>query len=377
MPSSSPLQFIKSLPRAARTKFLWRLFTFVLPMCLIFTWAISKRIHRERIVAPSLYTIMGPTMGTTYTVKYVTDLAVPVRDDLVKQIIDDVLGGVVEKMSTYEKSSELSRFNRFPYLTPFNVTHELAMLFERAIKIGKHTGGAFDITIGPVVNAWGFGPEKQEKKILTDAHVSELREVIGIEKIAVDRENNWLIKKAMGMYFDLSGIAKGYGVDLVAQKLESVGIENYMVEIGGEVRVKGFNDKGNKWRIGISQPNTMATGLQSVVELSAMSMATSGDYLNFKEIDGKRFSHIIDPRTLKPIEHRLASVSVVHAECLAADALATAMMVMGLKEAQAFAREYSIPAYFIYRDGEANEFKTAHTQPFEQLFMAEVPIGIR
>ena len=253
-------------------------------------------------------------------------------------------------MSTYLTDSELSLFNSFKDTTWFKASHEVAEIFNNSIYISQITGGSFDITIGPLVNMWGFGPTLKAHKIPTKDQIDSLLREIGFEKLIVDLQNNRIKKSRPNLYCDLSAIAKGYGVDAISAFIENFGIVNYMVEIGGEVRTKGLNQKNEKWKIGISSPNNI--NLQKIIELSGNAMATSGDYLNYFEENGKRYSHTINPHTGKPITHKLASITVISDKCEFADAIATAIDVMGPDEGYQFALVQKLPAFFIVREKE-------------------------
>ncbi len=313
-----------------------------------------------------VYTYTGTTMGTTYSIKIVEDLSSSKFDDLDKKI-DSILVHVNQRMSTYISDSELSNFNNSKDTNWVNVSEELSLIIFQSIEVGNLSKGSFDITIGPLVNLWGFGPNNKNESIPTEKEITELKQNIGLNKIKVDFENSKIKKLHPGIYLDLSGIAKGYGVDKVGLFLESLGIKNYMVEIGGEVRTKGLNGKKAKWKIGISTPTN--DGLQKIVAISNYSMATSGDYLNYFEENGVRYSHTIDPVTGKPITHNLASVTVIHKDCAYADAFATAIDVMGPTVGYNFALNQKLPVFMIVR--EENGFVEKMTPQFKDFINKE------
>lgn len=223
------------------------------------------------------------------------------------------------------------------------------------------TDGAFDVTIGPVVNLWGFGPEARPESVPTQAELAELLAVTGWEFLELDPSTG-SIRSEQPQYIDLSGIAKGYGVDVVAGYLDSQGVQAYLVEIGGEVRTRGRKPDGDAWRLAIEEPSEQARQVNKVVVLSGQSMATSGDYRNYYESEGRRFSHTINPDTGMPIDHQLASVTVIADDCMTADALATAFNVMGYEQAERLATRENIPAYFIVRA--ENGFEVHQTPAF-------------
>ncbi len=223
-------------------------------------------------------------------------------------------------------------------------------MFAMAREISEASGGAFDITVGPLVNAWGFGPENPTPDGPSDEELIALRERVDYRKVEVNVEECTIRKARPDIYCDLGAIAKGYAVDLVAVVLEDLGFTNYMVEVGGEVRAHGVNANGVPWQIGIEKPDVARRTIQRTISLVDMGMATSGDYRNYYERDGVRLSHTIDPRIGRPIAHKLASVTVLHKGCAMADGYATAFMVLGLDEGYALAENLGMAALFIVRD---------------------------
>jgi len=306
-----------------------------------------------------LHQLDGTTMGTFYSIKIVADNN-KINLPIIKSEIDSVLIFVNNQMSTYIKTSEISLFNTHKDTTWFNVSSDLSNLIYEAKKVSEETNGMYDITIGPLVNLWGFGPANYSLTIPSDEQIFNAKTFTGTEKIEVDINTSRIRKLIPEIYCDLSSIAKGFGVDKVGLLLEKNGFNNYMVEIGGEVRTKGLNSKSQNWLIGISSPTL--NGLQRIVALSGISIATSGDYLSYREIDGKRYSHLLDPSTGKPIIHNLASVSVLHDNCSIADAYATAINVMGPEIGYNFAFEKELPIFMIVREN--NMFVEKYTTQF-------------
>lgn len=308
-----------------------------------------------------VWEISGPIFGTEYHINVVlTDN--PGQLENLASGIDDVLGDVDASMSTWREDSELSRFNSRPDQSEWvGISEPLYDVLSAAMEVSVLTDGAFDITIGPVVNLWGFGPDARPETV-PDEHELRLElDATGYEKLEL-RSDPPAIRTSEKQYLDLSAIAKGYGVDAVARYLDSVGIGAYLVEIGGEVRVKGRKPDGQAWRLAIEEPVSERRQVHRVVALDNHAMATSGDYRNYYESEGRRFSHTIDPDTGKPITHGLASVSVIAENCMVADALATAFNVMGYERAQALATRENIAAFFIVR-GE-NGFESHYTPAF-------------
>ena len=311
--------------------------------------------------------LTGSTMGTTFSVVVAgadLDRAVLARLQLT---IDAELERVNDQMSTYRPDSELSRFNAGPTSPAVPVSPELCAVVRDAKAVSAASGGAFDVTVGPLVDAWGFGPGSgaglEQRRELTDNQIAILRDVVGDAKLSVDCEASTLGKSVAGLRVDLSAIAKGHGCDRVAAKLDEAGLRDYMVEIGGEVRVRGQNPEGEAWRVGVERPTADAAGaraVQAILRVRDVSVATSGDYRNYWERDGVRYSHTIDPRTGRPIQHRLASATVIDARSAAlADAWATALNVLGPDEGLALADDLGLAAYFLVRTDAGFEVRTS------------------
>lgn len=295
-----------------------------------------------------LSTFRGQTMGTTYTVKIISKVPLNGEQNArVGTLINQTLAAVNQSMSTYIKDSEISRLNRAS--GPFEASEPLVALIQDARSISEASGGAFDVTVGPLVNAWGFGPDKHGTPP-DAATVAALSEKIGYQKLSI--AGRVITKAHPEMYVDLSAIAKGYGVDRVFEVLRDVGHTDLLVEIGGETRAQGRNEHDAPWRIGIEKPESGSRQILEAIPVDTMAMATSGDYRNFYEKDGQRISHTIDARTGKPITHRLASVSVLHPRCALADGWATALNVLGPEEGVKLAESQGLAALFIVREAD-------------------------
>lgn len=288
-------------------------------------------------------------MGTQYTVKLV-DLPASVDAATLKEEIQEKLEHIDALMSTYRPDSELSRLNAFHRIEWFSVSEETAKVIQEAVEIGRLTGGAFDVTVGPLVNLWGFGPgEKPAQSVPSPEEIDHAKSKVGLNHVEVRLSPPAVRKKHQDLYIDLSGVAKGFAVDQVAKHLEDSGIENYMVELGGEVRAKGHNDQGKPWQIVIESPLAGVRAIQRIVGLKDTGMATSGDYRNYFEVDGSRYCHIIDPGPGRPLTHKLASVTVFDPSCMRADGLATALMVLGPDAGYDLALQEKLPAFFIIK----------------------------
>ncbi len=290
--------------------------------------------------------LTGPTMGTTYNIKYIANEGIPTPAELQKEV-DRLLEEVNDQMSTYRKDSELSRFNQYKESDAFEVSPQTATVVKEAIRLNKVTLGALDVTVGPLVNLWGFGPEARPEVVPTDKELEARRSRTGINHLQASA--NTLKKDIPNLYVDLSTIAKGWGVDVVADYIQSQGVMNYMVEVGGEMRLKGVNREGVPWRIAIEKPSVEERAIQEIIEPGDMAVATSGDYRNYFERDGVRYSHIINPETGKPINHKVVSVTVMDKSSMTADGLATGLMVLGEVKGMQVAQEHNIPVLMIVK----------------------------
>ena len=310
-------------------------------------------------------TFSGPTMGTAYRVQVIPDRqgTDPAYAARVSATIEETLESVNQDMSTYSPDSELSRFNASVGEETFAISEDTAAVFACALEVAEASGGAFDITVGPLVNAWGFGPNGRLQPP-TDEELTALRSHVGYQKLRLDVEASTIQKIDAAVYCDLSALAKGFAVDEVAEALDELGAERYLVEVGGEIRARGTNLRGEPWSLGIEKPVDIGRELQRAVRLRDVSLATSGDYRNFYEQDGLRLSHTIDPRTGRPVAHSLASVSVIHPSCMYADAYATTLMVLGPDDGLAWAEDHGLAALFLVRAGDG--FEEWATSRFEE-----------
>ncbi len=317
----------------------------------------------------AVWTFSGPTMGTAYSVKVVAvDL-----DDPAKLAIHTAIRGAVDSvdqaMSTFKPESELSLFNSSG-MDEFSVSEDLARVVATALEVAELSDGALDVTVGPLVDAWGFGPDGWVETP-DEARLDTLREMVGWRKLVFDPEAKTMRKTFEGLRVDLSAIAKGFAVDRVLVGIVELGFGDVMVEIGGEVRTAGLNERGQPWRIGVERPDEEGRVAGLAVEVSGRALATSGDYRNFREVEGHRISHTIDPRTGRPVDHNLASVSVLAATCIEADAWATALNVLGPLEGVAVAEEQGLDALFIVRTDSG--FDTIRTGDFQPEGIMEIP----
>lgn len=293
--------------------------------------------------------VSGQTMGTVYNVKYLDE-----QGRNFKSSIDSLLEVFNQSLNHYLPESEISRFNRndtlfyeLPYFYP---------VLEVSREVVNITDGAFDPTVAPLVNAWGFGPEGGE---LPDSiAVDSLLDLVGFDKIVFNTE--YVTKTQPDIQLNFSAIAKGYGVDVVADYLSEQGVEHMMVEIGGEIVCRGVNSRGEVWKIGIDDPVSNGN-MTAAIAINNRAIATSGDYRNYYIRDGKKYSHTLNPHTGYPVEHSVLSVSIIADDCMTADAYATAFMVLGLeKSLQVLEAQPSLDALIIYDDnGEIQTYQTA------------------
>ena len=331
-----------------KKSFLWLAF-----LILATIWILARRNQKT-----DFNTASGFVFGTVYKITY------QCKDDL-KPEIEAELKRFDQSLSPFNDSSVISRVNRNEALVTDSF---FQTCFNRSMEISRETEGAFDITVAPLANAWGFGFKKGT--FPDSLMIDSLLQFTGYEKVKL--ENGKVIKQDPRTMLSCSAVAKGYSVDVVAHLLDRKGIKNYMVDIGGEVVVKGKNATGDLWRIGINKPydDSLAVkqDIQTILNLTDVGMATSGNYRNYYYKDGKKYAHTIDPRTGYPVQHSILSSTVVAEDCMTADALATSFMVMGLEEAEKFCKANPmIDAYFIY-SGENGEFKTYYTDGMKRYF---------
>jgi thiamine biosynthesis lipoprotein len=298
---------------------------------------------------PEPIELSGATMGTSYHLTWLEAKGLP-EPEQVHSGVEAILGDINDSMSTYRPDSEINRFNSAAAGEWIVVSPAFLEVFLMAREVAEASGHAYDVTVGPLVNLWGFGPEQGDEVPLKDA-ITEAMAMVGEQRVDVNAETSAL-RKQETLELDFSSIAKGYAVDKVAEWMAGQGIDNYLVEIGGEIRVAGVSPRGTPWRIAVERPDPVERQIVAALELREVAVATSGDYRNFFEFEGERFSHSIDPRTGWPVRHELISVSVVHESATLADAWATALTILGPGTAWETAVEEGLAVYLISRDGE-------------------------
>ncbi|MFC3033424.1 FAD:protein FMN transferase [Pseudoalteromonas fenneropenaei] len=293
----------------------------------------------------SMLEIHGKTMGTTYSIK-VFPGDIDLTSSSLQAEVDEALLEVNQSMSTYIPDSEINQFNSLPADEVMAISEDFRKVAAESIRIGESTK-TLDVTMGPLIDLWGFGPDKRPTKRPSQEQLDDMLMRIGVDKLVLSEQG--LSKTIDGLRVTFSATAKGYGIDKVAELIEQHGIKNYMVEIGGELRVAGDKAGVEPWRIAIEQPDAPMGQRQvhRVVEPGTNGIATSGDYRIFYEMDGEIYTHLIDPATGMPIKHDLVSVTVLHPSAMTADGLATALTVMGMEKAQAYAIEHNLPVYLM------------------------------
>lgn len=308
-------------------------------------WARRPEPAPTPIASPQ-WDLSGPIFGTTWSVKIIPHEDGPTgsQSDL-QSSIEDLLRYLDEGLSTYKPTSELSQLNSDTRPGTRTVSAELGTLLAESERVHRLTEGAFDITVGPLVNAWGFGPT-QAVAPTPEARAEALART-GAQHLSYDPATSRLERSIPGLSIDLSGIAKGYAVDRVAGLIEAAGTTDYLVEIGGEIRTQGTKGSGQPWAVGIETPDGGPQDSARVIPLSGRSLATSGNYRNLRAVDGRTVTHIIDPRSGEPVEHGLGSVSVIADSCAEADALATGLYVLGWEEGFGLAEREGIAALFL------------------------------
>ncbi|MFO1423440.1 MAG: FAD:protein FMN transferase [Candidatus Competibacteraceae bacterium] len=316
--------------------------------------------------------LTGSTMGTSYELKLVPAPGQILPADLKTQV-DAVLTRVNQQMSTYDPNSELSRFNRNPSTDWIAVSPELQQVVAEGLRISDLSNGAFDITVGPLVNLWGFGPEPRRDQVPSDEAIAQARERVGYWRLHTRAEPPALKKDRPDLYVDLSALAKGYGVDQLADLVEAKGFHNYLVSISGDLRAKGLNGKGQPWTIAIERPMPGQRAAERLIRISDHAVSTAGDYRNYFEQNGQRYSHIINPRTGRPVSQTLVSVTVISKLDLQADAIDTALMAAGADPGFQLATDHHLAAFFILASPDGKSFQERYTPEFEPFLLPQQP----
>ncbi|WP_394561872.1 FAD:protein FMN transferase [Aquipseudomonas alcaligenes] len=304
----------------------------------------------------------GPTMGSHYSLKYVAGEGTP-EPAALKAEVDGLLTEVDVQMSTWRADSDLSQFNRLPAASCRAMPAPVLELVRFGEKLSADSDGAFDLTLEPLLDLWGFGPQARGEKVPSAEQIAAARASVGHQHLRIDGEQ---LCKDAATQVDLNSIAAGYTVDHIAARLEALGVHSYLLDVTGEIKAAGRKPDGSAWRIAIEAPRDDRQVAQKVLQLDGLGVSTSGDYRNYFEKDGRRYSHTLDPQTGAPIEHRLASVTVVDPLTLRADGLSTLLMVLGPERGYAFAEREAIAAFFVTRTDQG--FATRATPEFIRRF---------
>jgi thiamine biosynthesis lipoprotein len=318
---------------------------------------------------PKVQQLSGATMGTTWHVTYV-DPATGLAPVAAQRGIAAALQTVNLSMSTYLPDSEISRFNATPAGAAFQASPDFYQVLSTALEVGRQSEGAYDVTVAPLVALWGFGPAGAVATPPSEEAINAQLATVGQDKLRVAGAG-LLVTKLAAVSVDFSSLAKGFAVDRVAQWLAGQGVERFLVEVGGEMKLSGLSHRGDQWQIAIEEPGYGGRSVASAISLTDIAVATSGDYRNYFEVDGKRYSHSIDPRTGYPVAHDLVSVTVAHSSAMMADAWATALTVLGSERAMAVAQGQGLAVYFIQRADEG--FVHTHTPAFAPYLVASGP----
>lgn len=294
----------------------------------------------------------GRTMGTFWRISLAG--VASERKESLQKAAQQQLDEDDRELSTWKKDSVLSRFNAYRGADPQPVSDNMADIVSWSLRIGKATGGAMDITVGPLVNLWGFGPDKQPVKIPDQAQIDAARALTGLAHLRVIQraEGAYLQKDLPGLYVDLSTVGEGFATDHLARLMEKEGINSYLVSVGGAVLTRGKNAQGEPWKVAIQKPTDRENAVQAVVDLQGHGISTSGSYRNYYELDGQRLSHVIDPTTGRPIQHKLVSATVIATTALEADGWDTGLMVLGAEKAKALALRENLAVYLIEKQGD-------------------------
>lgn len=310
----------------------------------------------------------GKTMGTFWRVSVVgVDAS---RTEALRQKVQTQLNADDLLLTTWKNDSALMRFNLSTSTAPWPVSEAMADIVTESLRIGAKTRGAMDITVGPLVNLWGFGPDKQPIKTPDQSQIDIAKARTGLQHLTVinKADSQYLQKDIPDLYVDLSTVGEGYAADHLARLMEQEGISRYLVSVGGALVSRGMNGDEKPWRVAIQKPTDRENAVQAIVDINGYGISTSGSYRNYYELDGKRISHVIDPQTGHPIQHKMVSVTVIAPTALEADGWDTGLMVLGPEKAQEVVREQGLAAYMIIKEGDG--FKTWMSPQFNAFLVS-------
>ncbi|MEO3725710.1 FAD:protein FMN transferase [Pseudomonas syringae] len=314
----------------------------------------------------SLEAFGGPTMGSTYSIKYVRHASLPAPQE-VRVEVEKILADVDRQMSTYRADSDISRFNALPADRCQVMPAPILELIRVGEQLSRQSEGSYDLTVEPLMNLWGFGPQGREEKVPDAAALAEVRQKVGHQHLRIDGDR---LCKDAAVEVDFNSIAAGYAVDTIAARLEAQGIHDYLAEATGELKASGKKLDGSPWRIALEEPRDDQQVAERIINVDGYGLSTSGDYRNYFQQDGRRYSHTFDARTGAPVLHDLASVTVIHPSALMADGLSTLLLILGPERAWDYAEKHDIGAFFVIRADTGFVTRTSHA--FERLSGAKV-----
>jgi len=308
----------------------------------------------------SLENITGPTMGSTYSIKYVRQAGLPAAAE-VQVEVEKILAEVDRQLSTYRSDSDIERFNQLPANRCQAMPPSVVELVRVGEQLSEQSDGSYDLTVEPLLNLWGFGPQARDEKVPSAVALAEVRQRVGHDHLRI--KGNQLCKDA-AVEVDFNSIAAGYAVDRIAARLEALGIHNYLAEATGELKAAGRKLDGSPWRIALEEPRDDRQVAERIVTIDGYGLSTSGDYRNYFEQGGQRYSHTFDARTGAPVAHALASVTVIHPSAMMADGLSTLLLILGPERGWDYAQKHDIAAFFVMRADKG--FVTRTSQAFER-----------
>lgn len=320
---------------------------------------------------PQSVRLQGQVFGTGWSLVYQVDEGIPTPEVVEAEVLA-AFAVVNESMNTYDPQSAISRFNALPAGEAMEMDWDFTYVFNEARRLTEITGGAYDVTVSPLIDLWGFGPAGATE-MPSDARIAAVREHVGMDQLVWQPGIRTLEKRHAQVAVELSSIAKGYGVDLAADALDALGVLNFMLEVGGELQLRGNSPRGDAWRIAVERPDFGQGNIQATIGVSNTGVATSGDYRNFFEENGQRYSHLIDPRTGYPIAHDVVSVTVIHPSTALADAWATALCVLGSAAALEIAEQQALAVYLVRR--EAGVLEAAWSNGFQSYLVSSDASG--
>jgi thiamine biosynthesis lipoprotein len=303
----------------------------------------------------------GPTMGSRYSIQYVRHSSTP-GPKAVQAEVENILAEVDRQFSTYRSDSDIERFNDLPANRCQTMPAPILKLVRVGEQLSEQSEGSFDLTVEPLLNLWGFGPQAREEKVPAAQALAEVRQRVGYQHLRIDRDQ---LCKDASVEVDFNSIAAGYAVDTIAEKLEALGIHNYLAEVTGELKAAGKKLDGSSWKIALEEPRDDQQVAQKIITVDGYGVSTSGDYRNYFQQDGKRYSHTFDARTGAPVSHTLASVTVINPSALMADGLSTLLLILGPERGWDYAEKHDIGAFFVIRADTG--FVTRTNQAFERL----------